>query len=305
MKPGRTGAFAIRWVVATILLVRGGLLACTDPVPGRKGAESEAASRPVEASPPNATRGHALLVAFRDSLPANSGNGLRCTSCHLDAGVRPNAMPWLGTAARYPRYRARRGSEETLEQRVNECIARSLAGKMLPEDGRDMRDMIAYLDSLGASPRPVGPDTVRLAGNLVHGKQTYLASCARCHGTTGDGLVAPAVYGPNSYSIGAGLARHTVFATFVRENMPFDSAGVLTPQQAADVATYVLSLPRPDHPGKERDWPKGDPPGDVAYATQAARAAGKPLPAPRPVLPRRLMPSATADQPAVSRSPEP
>ena len=85
-----------------------------------------------------------------------------------------------------------------------------------------------------------------------------------------------------------------MLATFVSLNMPHDRAGTLTAQQAADVAAFVLSQPRQDHPGKERDWPKGDPPADVAYVTVAAKAAGKPLPAHRPLLPRRVKPNLPA-----------
>jgi len=116
----------------------------------------------------------------------------------------------------------------------------------------------------------------------------------RCHGADGRGIakLATAVWGSRSYSIGAGLARQTVLATFVRENMPYDKASVLTAQDAADVAAYVLTKPRQDHPGKERDWPKGDAPMDVAYATIGARDAGKPQPPMRVVLPRRLSPLA-------------
>lgn len=248
----------------------------------------------TEAKGGDAVRGKALLTAFRDSLPKNSGNALRCTSCHLDDGTRAIAMPWLGTAPRYPRYRSRRGSEETLAQRVNECVTRSLAGRMLPEEGRDMRDMLAYLDSLGKAPRPTGPDTVKLVGNVPSGKRVYASTCVRCHGPAGAGGLAPAVWGAKSYSIGAGLARQTVLATFVRWNMPYDHKDTLSDQQSADVAAYVLSRPRQDHPGKARDWPKGDPPNDVAYATDGARAAGKPLPKKRPVLPRRVQPTATS-----------
>ena len=244
--------------------------------------------QPTRANP---ARGLALMNAFRDSLPDFSGNRLRCTSCHLDNGTRPMAMPWLGTAARYPRYRGRRGSEETLAQRVNECIARSLAGRPLPEDGRNMLDMLAYLETLNGDARPTGPDTVRLEGSVRLGRPLYAKECARCHGATGAGLLAPAVWGRRSYSIGAGLARQTVLATFVRLNMPHDKAGTLTAQQSADVAAYVLMQPRQDHPGKEGDWPKGDPPADVAYATRAAQAVGKPMPASRPLLPRRISPS--------------
>lgn len=239
----------------------------------------------------SAERGLALLTGFRDSLPANSGNALRCTSCHLDNGTRPSAMSWLGTAARYPRYRARPGYEETLARRVNECIARSLAGRMLPEDGQEMRDMLAYLETLRALPRPAPVDSVKLVGVVARGEGGYAGQCARCHGANGAGMtLAPAVWGSDSYAIGAGMARQFTLATFLRHNMPFDHAVMLTPQEAADIAAFVLSQPRQDHPGKERDWPKGDPPIDVAYTTAAAAAAGKPLPPNRPLLARRVLP---------------
>lgn len=241
----------------------------------------------------DAARGLALMTAFRDSLPANSGNALRCVSCHLDNGTRPTAMSWLGTAARYPRYRARPGYEETLARRVNECIGRSLAGKMLPEDGQEMRDMLAYLETMRASARPAAVDSVKLVGVVSRGEVGYAGQCARCHGANGAGLpalAAPAVWGSESYATGAGMARQYTLATFVRHNMPFDHADTLTAQEAADIAAFVLTKPRQDHPGKERDWPKGDPPVDVAYVTAAAAAAGKPLPPDRQLLPRRVSP---------------
>jgi thiosulfate dehydrogenase len=241
-------------------------------------------------------RGLALLTAFRDSLPEHSGNALRCTSCHLDNGTRPSAIPWLGSAARYPRYRSRPGYEETMARRINECIARSLAGRMLPEAGRDMRDMIAYIESLRDRPRPSPADSVVLAGNVARGETGYAQQCARCHGANGEGrpaFAAPAVWGPESYSVGAGMARQYMLATFLRHNMPYDHADTLSAREAADIAAYVLSQPRQDHPGKERDWPKGDPPPDVAYATDAARAAGRPLPPPRTLLPCRVSPDSS------------
>lgn len=247
----------------------------------------------AQAQPGDAERGLALLANFRDSLPDNSGNDLRCVSCHLDNGTRGRAMPWTGTSARYPRYRSRPGYDETLARRVNECIARSLAGKMLREDSREMRDMLAYIATLNDLPRHDRVDTIKLAGNTARGRRGYAASCARCHGPEGQGipvLNAPAVWGRNSYSIGAGMARQYTLATFLRHNMPYDGADTLTAQEAADIAAYVLSRPRQDHPGKQRDWPRGDPPADVAYATTAARRLGKPVPRARPLLPRRISP---------------
>jgi thiosulfate dehydrogenase len=242
-------------------------------------------------SPGDPTRGLALMTNFRDSLPAYSGNDLRCVSCHLENGTRTTAMPWLGSAARYPRYRARPGYEESLARRINECIARSLAGRMLHEDSREMRDMLAYVETLRDRPRPAAVDSVKLVGSRVRGTRAFAATCVRCHSPTGASLpTGPALWGRGSFSIGAGMARQFTLATFLRHNMPFDHAVVLTNQQAADVAAYVLMHARQDHPGKLRDWPNGDAPSDVAYATDGARRAGKPLPSARPLLPRRVAP---------------
>ena len=239
---------------------------------------------------PDAKRGLALLQHFRDSLPRNGGNALRCTSCHLEDGRRGQAMSWIGVTARFPIYRRRRGSVESIEQRVNECVARSLAGRMLNTDGDAMHDIVAYLDSLGREPVPARPDTVLLVGDTVRGKSAFAATCARCHGANGGGALAPAVYGTRSYSIGAGLARQNVLATFLRWNMPQDQPGTLDAQTSADIAAFVLRQPRPDHPGKEHDWPNGDPPVDVGYITDGAKAKGIALPPARPVLRRRVAP---------------
>jgi thiosulfate dehydrogenase len=237
-----------------------------------------------------AERGLAVLQHFNDSLPRNAGNGLRCTSCHLDDGLRGSAMSWVAVTARYPKYRARRGGPETIEQRVNECITRSLAGRMLGEDDQAMKDIVAYFESLRQMPVPSRPDTVRVAGDTRRGEEKYAANCARCHGARGAGGVSPAVLGAQSYSIGAGLARQSVLATFLKWNMPYDMAGTLADQDAADIAAWVLRQPRQDHPGKELDWPNGDAPADVAYATNAAAARGLPSPPRRPLLRRRVSP---------------
>lgn len=203
-------------------------------------------------------------------------------------------MSWIGVTTRYPKYRSRRGSVESIEQRVNECIARSLAGRPLPEEDAAMRDMVAYLDSLRNQARPERPDTVRLVGDTLRGRRLYRTQCARCHAQNGAGNLAPAVYGARSYSVGAGMARQYTLATFLRWNMPYDLAGTLPAQDAADIASWLLRRPRPDHPGKEHDWPKGDAPADVAYPTDGARRLGLPLPAPRPLLRRVTLPTPTA-----------
>lgn len=222
-------------------------------------------------------RGLALLTATRDSLPGHVGNALRCTSCHLDAGRRESGT-WIGSFARFPQYRSRGGAVEVIQDRVNDCFRRSLNGTPLATDGPDMHAIVAYLAFLSWH-TPVGPPTpntrlqrfATLRPDTLAGRETFRTVCAKCHGDAGEGTVsAPPVWGPRSFNIGAGMARVRTAASFIRDNMPFDRPGSLSDQQAFDVAAYVVAQPRPDLPGKEYDWPNGDPPPDVAYPTLAA-----------------------------------
>src|SRR5439155_1690861 len=52
---------------------------------------------------------------------------------------------WVGVYARYPQYRPRSATVETIEYRVNDCFRRSMNGAPLAVDGAEMRDIIAYL----------------------------------------------------------------------------------------------------------------------------------------------------------------
>lgn len=225
-------------------------------------------------------RGRAIVLATRDSLPANVGNGLRCVSCHLDEGRRPHAMPWTGVYARFPQYRSRRDRVERLEDRINDCITRSLAGRALAVESPAMRDIVAYMAyvsrgvPVGAGVPGQGLDTVRTTerGESARGKLVFTAQCARCHGEHGEGTKrATPLWGPMSFSIGAGMARWRAAASFVRHNMPNDRPESLTDAEAVDVAAFITSQRRPDFIGKELDWPRGNAPPDVAYRTNAAK----------------------------------
>jgi thiosulfate dehydrogenase len=90
----------------------------------------------------------------------------------------------------------------------------------------------------------------------VKGKSVFLKHCIVCHGEQGEGKRLnndskweyPPLYGSNSYNTGAGLFRLSMFAAFVKSNMPFGTTydnPVLTDEEAWDVAAYVNSLPRP------------------------------------------------------------
>ena len=237
----------------------------------------------------SALRGRALLLATRDSLPHNVGNSLRCASCHVDSGLRPNAMPWVGSYARFPQYRARSGKVDLIEDRINDCFLRSMNGRALAPTGRDMRDIVAYLAFL-SSGIPVGAEMEGqglvqlkpLAGDLDRGVAIFSSTCARCHGPNGQGTaLAPPLWGSLSYNVGAGMARIPTAAAFIHAVMPIDRAQHLTEQQAFDVATYINTRRRPNFPPKVHDWPHGGKPPGADYQI---------LPPPRP-------PPSTATQP--------
>ena len=79
------------------------------------------------------------------------------------------------------------------------------------------------------------------------------------------------LWGIGSYNIGAGMARVQTAAAFIKVAMPQTAPGTLTDQEAYDLATYINTRPRPDFAGKELDWPKGDPPPDVAYPVKSKK----------------------------------
>ncbi len=187
-------------------------------------------------------------------------------------------MPLVGIYARFPQYRSRAGATQIIGDRVNDCFKRSMNGTPLDPESRDMRDMVAYMAFLSLG-YPVGaevegqgfPRVPPLPGDTTRGAALFASKCVACHGSDGQGTdLAPPVWGPNSYNIGAGMARVRTAAGFIKELMPQTAPRTLTAQEAYDVATYINTRPRPDFKGKELDWPHGDPPPDVAYPTRAA-----------------------------------
>ena len=248
-------------------------------------------------------RGQALVEHTPDSLPAYVGGNLRCTSCHLDRGLRPDAAPLAGVHNRFPRYIDRSGAVVPLEDRVNYCFTRSLAGRSLPARSREMVDIVSYLAFISRGAGPGGhvagegmPKMAALPYDSARGHELFTANCSRCHGVDGAGMAAvPALWGTSSYSVGASMARVERAASFIRHNMPLDKPGTLTDQQAWDVAAYVNAHARPDSPGKQLDWPNGGAPSDVPYATKGHTPAKA-----TPVLPRRHADGAVVPPPVAA-----
>ncbi|WP_422388881.1 c-type cytochrome [Keguizhuia sedimenti] len=239
---------------------------------------------PAESTIPAGPQGDAirngklLLTETYQRLPNNVGNKLTCANCHLGGGTVANASPWVGIWGVFPEYRARSGRINSLQQRINDCFQRSMNGKALAYDSKEMNDILAYMHWLSSSVptgvsvkgRGFGPINRELKPNAENGKKVYAAKCASCHGANGEGMKTaqgtytfPPLWGKDSFNVGAGMARTYTAAAFVKSNMPLGQPNTLTDQEAVDVSEYFTHQPRPDFAGKSKDWPKGDKPKDA------------------------------------------
>lgn len=223
-------------------------------------------------------RGKELLTDTHKQLPRNVGNGLNCTSCHLNGGTTAYASPWVGLTGSFPEYRSRSGKIISLQERINDCFQRSMNGKPLPFDSAEMNAIMAYMKWLSTGV-PTGTNVVgrgfekidtSLVPNREHGKSVYEAQCASCHGAEGQGTknpqggyIFPPLWGNDSFNVGAGMARLYTAAAFVKHNMPLGQGGTLSAQDAVDVAAFFTQQPRPDYAPRVNDWPKGDRPKDA------------------------------------------
>lgn len=205
---------------------------------------------------------------------AQISNGMNCQNCHLQAGKKYFGNNYAAVAATYPKFRARSGTVESVEKRVNDCLERSLNGTKLDTASQEMRAFVAYIKWVGKDvPKGVKPNGVGIldielldrAADKEKGRVVYQLNCARCHGEEGKGLLAengvewkyPPLFGDDSYNIGAGLYRLSRLAGYVKVNMPNDLASYekpfLSDEDAWDVAAFINSMPRP---GKDLsgDW---------------------------------------------------
>jgi len=211
-------------------------------------------------------RGYALATNTYELLPENVPvDRLHCSSCHLNAGGNPKSAWWVDLRSRYP-------TDAELQARVNQCFERSLNGKPLctpaaddaPGDCDTNSDMaailtyMAWLDQqwaaqgLDVAPPQGYPPIAQLTGDVARGDTLFEPKCGICHGVGGQGQSArgayafPPLWGVHSFNASAGLARNQeALARFIKWNMPLNTPGSLTDQQAWDLAAYLESQPRP------------------------------------------------------------
>lgn len=219
-----------------------------------------------------------------------AGNNLACVSCHENSATKPFAMPWVGAHAAFPQYRGREDEVSTIEERVNGCMERSMAGKPLPLDGREMKAFVTYIHFLSRGvptggkvegqglPAFKAPDR---RADVAVGEGIYREKCASCHGDKGQGVragavgsatgyVFPPLWGNDTFNTGAGMNRLLTAASFIKNNMPLGASQAqpqLSNDEAYDVAAFVLSQPRKAKAHLERDFPaRWNKPVDAAFA---------------------------------------
>jgi thiosulfate dehydrogenase len=256
-------------------------------VPGRKESSSDTALWVAPDSAEIAISPEAALILYGRRLIVSTsvyvgprgrlmraGNGMNCQNCHLDAGTRAWGNNFGGVYCTYPKFRERRGAVETIDQRVNDCLQRSLNGPALDTSSREMRAILAYFKWLGNNlargQKPKGSGLPALkyldrAADPAKGEMAYRSKCVSCHGPFGEGKLDiagisyqyPPLWGERSFTTAAGLYRLSRMAGYIKANMPFGvtwRTPSLTDEEAWDLAAFINSRPRPQKTFPE-DWP--------------------------------------------------
>ncbi len=251
---------------------------------------------PDDSSIPDNAQGE--LITYGQELIRNTSkhlkqykiNNLNCQNCHLNAGKKRYAAPFVGVVDMFPQYRRRENKIGSIENRINGCMQRSMNGNKMPTDSKEMKAIVAYMDWLGSElpkdqkvegrgfPKVTIPNR---KADIKAGKKVYQFYCETCHGDNGQGLpktaigdtdpgyVFPPLWGEDSYNEGAGMHRVLKAMRFIKHNMPLGVSydrPLLTDDQAYDVAAYINSFARPEKANKENDFPdRSKKPVDSPY----------------------------------------
>ena len=210
-----------------------------------------------------------------------AGNNLSCQNCQLDAGTKAYSAGFIGVFANFPQYRPREDSIGTLADRINGCMQRSMNGKPLPVDSKEMKAYEAYMFWLsqgvpvgakveGASLFEVDRKMIQTTkADVEKGRKVYEEQCASCHGANGEGVknegkangyIYPPLWGKDSYNKGAGMYRTLKATDFIKANMPLGATHenpILTDEEAYNVAVFINidEHERPEKANREKDFP--------------------------------------------------
>lgn len=248
-------------VVPARLLLLLLLVALIPPAAARPTIEELQARGFLDDYESNVVYGYRIVMDTPRHAPRYAGNGLSCTNCHLRGGTVPDALP-LNVAGLYPRWRAKNGVRNGIGLRIRECFLYSHNGVMPPADAPEVMAIAAYIhylsegEVIGRAPAhwsvPVLTEA-RQDPNPAMGETVYKRACVACHGPEGRGsATVPPLWGPESYSAGAGMNNVDKAAGFIWANMPLGAGRSLTQQEALDVAAFLHLQMRPFDPREGR-----------------------------------------------------
>jgi len=215
------------------------------------------------------------LPVSEDSLSGYVGNVLSCNNCHLLGGTKAYASPLIGITKRFPQFRPRENKIGTIEERINGCMERSMNGKVMHDNQKEMLALVAYLHWISRYAPHDGQiegmgflsiEIPNRAVDLNHGEDVFRNNCVECHGangggrpnSNGEGFLYPPLWGPGSYNNGAGMTRVITAAQFIKANMPYGTvyhSPKLTDEEAYDVAGFINQQTRPIKPNLQLDFP--------------------------------------------------
>ena len=238
-----TAAWGMGKIVALCCVVGGVIIGVTLTL----GTRTFMASRGTPVVPAAATEeyGYRLMAQTPELMGPDvpdpnlrySGNRLSCGSCHVHAGDEPGSLSLLGAIRNYPKFSARTAAIRTLEDRINECMGRSMNGRPFPHDSPQMIAIATWIRNLAArdaatsesqrkAVEPAKFQAPDRTAKVTAGKDIYEQRCATCHGYNGSGLLAgttpihgyvfPPVWGPDSFNTGAGMHRLLTAAPFIK-----------------------------------------------------------------------------------------
>ena len=199
------------------------------------------------------TLGYNIMMDTPRYAPQYVGNKMKCRNCHFEAGRTKDGVSLVGVGAVYPKYRERHRYSVNLVMRTNDCFERSMNGRPLPSDSKEMSAIITYLHWISKG-LPIYADIPWLGlkpfesthqPNPTKGKGVYAQKCAACHGDNGQGTpIAPSLWGKGSFNDGASMAQLKVMAAFTHKFMPQGNPQ-LTEEESVDVAAFGTGKPRP------------------------------------------------------------
>lgn len=270
------------WLMLTLVMILGGLIAyplILDTITNYMESPTEKAIREkleredevfsnldFELSDPeeapemisdNVMMGYGIMINTRELVKDYIGSELTCSNCHFAGGNtlggKNGGLSLAGVSAVYPKYDARFQKVMDLPERINNCFVRSMNGKPLPRDSKEMLALTTYLQWISKGlpiykPVPwLGLTKLETSTevNATQGKQDYAKYCSICHGDDGQGtLDDPALWGDKSYNDEAGMNQQQTLEAFIYHNMPLDDPS-LNEQEARDIAAFIIQQPRP------------------------------------------------------------